>query len=107
MKWLPPDWLHAWQRASIATLQKKGLKMVYQQFFCQEILAEDFHCDSETDHLLAAATNSTSDKYESAGSTCVMASPTPKTSTCRTHAPLMPEGIYTFHLTWKIRDWLI
>ena len=29
--------------------------MQYQEFFCQEILAEDFHCDSETDQLYAAA----------------------------------------------------
>ena len=58
------DWLHAWQQASIATLRKK---MEYQEFFRQDILAEDFHCDSE---LLAVA----NDEYESgshAGSTCV------------------------------------
>ena len=34
---------------------KKSLKMEYQEFYRQEILAEDFHCDSETDQLLAAA----------------------------------------------------
>ena len=34
---------------------KKGLKMEYQEFYRQEILAEDFPCDSETNQLLAAA----------------------------------------------------
>ena len=29
--------------------------MEYQEVFRQEILAKDFHCDSETDKLLAAA----------------------------------------------------
>ena len=72
--------------------------MGYQEFFRQEILKEDFHCDSETDQLLAAAIYNASEKYEYAGSTCVTTSPTLRTSACRTQ-PLMAVGIYIFHIT--------
>ena len=49
-------WLAALMVTSVySNAVKKGLKVEYQVLFRQELLAEDFHCDSETDQLLAAA----------------------------------------------------
>ena len=46
-------WLVA--RLTSSVYSNAVLKMEHQEFFRQEILVQDFHCDSETDQLLAAA----------------------------------------------------